>query len=230
MNVNNIKIAIDGGAATGKSTVAELVAKKLNIKLINSGEIYRIVTEAWLHFKNIEEVKSLENKSDIKHVLDFLRLRETTIFQFMTNDNFWNPHFKKEALHTKEISDNVSAVSAVLEVRQFVTEILKKVVKETPSVIMEGRDIGSVVMPQANYKFFITVSNKEAARRRFEQYKLKNPNITIEEVEKQIEERNKHDSTRQYAPLIKVNDAIEIISDGKTQQEVCEEIISHIKK
>lgn len=218
MNVNSIKIAIDGGAATGKSSVAIKVAKKLNIIPINSGLFYRLIA-----------IIAKENNL-IDNEIELLKFIKKVTFDYSGEKITSSYKFDYSLIETEEIGTLASKISALESIRIFVTKKLSKIISNRENVIMEGRDIGTVVMPKANFKFYLTVSIDEAVKRRQDLFFKKNPDLTISDLRKEIVMRNKSDESRKFAPLVKPKDAITINTDNKTQNEVVEEILNHVQK
>jgi len=192
-------IAIDGPAGSGKSTTARLVAKKLHISYLDTGSMYRAVT---LYFINnnyaldaVNVTKSMNNINlDVSDSAD----KESIIL----NGVDVTPN-----LRTLEVSRLVSSISSNNLVRKKMVEIQRKI-SSNKSIVVDGRDIGTVVFPNADYKFFITASIEERARRRFEQLNIENNDQTIDSIMKEIESRDQLDSTREISPLKKASDAI----------------------
>ncbi len=212
-------IAIDGPSGSGKSTTARLLAQYLNITHIDTGAMYRVIT--WglkknnIDFNDSSEVKSFLEKVDISYK--------------NANEIFLDEELISSEIRKKEITSSVSLVSALVEVRKFLVNFQRKIGKEIDCVI-EGRDIGSVVFPNADFKFFLTADIEVRALRR--QVDLKNigEDSSIDEIKASIQERDFIDSTREVSPLIRSLDAIEIDSTDLTINEQIEKIISIIKR
>ena len=212
-------IAIDGPSGAGKSTIAKLIAKKLGYFYLNTGAMYRAVA-LYLHRKGKKPSDKI-TEEDLKGIeLDF--------------DNEGNIYLNGENVSDKiitpEISKLASDFSKLKIVRKVLTEQQRKIGLSRPSVL-EGRDIGTVVFPDAKYKFFLDASPEERARRRYLQLKEKNPdaNISFEEILKQQLERDKQDSSRDIAPLKKAEDAIYIDTTGMEIEDVVKKILEYIK-
>ena len=211
-------IAIDGPSGSGKSTTARLLAQNLNITHIDTGAMYRAIT--WgLKKNNVDFNESFEVKSFLEKI---------NISYKSANEIFLNGKLVSSDIRKKEITSSVSLVSTMIEVREFLVNIQRKIGKEKDCVI-EGRDIGSVVFPDADYKFFLTADIEVRALRR--QVELKNigEDLSIDEIKASIEERDFIDSTRSLSPLIRSQDAIEIDSTKLTISEQIEKIIKVIK-
>ena len=192
-------IAIDGPAGSGKSTTSKLVAKKLGISHLDTGSMYRAIT---VHF--IKNSYTLDD-IDISSVMDSIDLE-------ISNSNgeqsvFLNGEDVTGMLRSNEVSTLVSSVSSIKEVRQKMVHIQRRV-SENKSIVIDGRDIGTVVFPDAEYKFFITASIESRAQRRFDELKDSDSSVTLEQIQEEIKNRDHFDSTRENSPLRKAEDAI----------------------
>ncbi len=214
----NISIAIDGPAGAGKSTIAKIIGKKLNIMYINTGSMYRAVTlmalENNIEPSDIESLKTLINSMDIS---------------FNGNNIIVNGKDLEEAIRMPIINNNVSKYAAVEEVRKLLVSMQQNISKKY-NVIMDGRDIGTVVLKDAPYKFFITASAEVRAKRRLKELKEKHINIDFEDVLKEIKERDYIDSNRKINPLKQSEDAILIDTSNFTIEEVVDKICTIIKR
>lgn len=214
----NITIAIDGPAGAGKSTIAKKVAEILSIEYIDTGAMYRAIT-----------LKVLNEGLDPKSVEDVKSVLGRTSIDFRNNHIYLDNKNVDKEIRENRISKNVSYVAKIKEVREAMVKIQQELAK-TKSVIMDGRDIGTVVLPNADYKFFIVASVEERARRRYKELLEKDEEgISYEDVKKEIENRDRIDSTREISPLVKSQDAYLLDTTGKTVDECVEEIISIIK-
>ncbi|NLY85881.1 MAG: (d)CMP kinase [Tissierellia bacterium] len=211
-------IAIDGPAGAGKSTIAKKVAEILSIEYIDTGAMYRAIT-----------LKVLNEGLDPKSVEDVKSVLGRTSIDFRNNHIYLDNKNVDKEIRENRISKNVSYVAKIKEVREAMVKIQQELAK-TKSVIMDGRDIGTVVLPNADYKFFIVASVEERARRRYKELLEKGEEgISYEDVKKEIENRDRIDSTREISPLVKSQDAYLLDTTGKTVDECVEEIISIIK-
>lgn len=214
----NISIAIDGPAGAGKSTIAKIIGKKLNIMYINTGSMYRAVTlmalENNIEPSDIESLKTLINSMDIS---------------FNGNNIIVNGKDLEEAIRMPIINNNVSKYAAVEEVRELLVSMQQNISKKY-NVIMDGRDIGTVVLKDAPYKFFITASAEVRAKRRLKELKEKHINIDFDDVLKEIKERDYIDSNRKINPLKQSKDAILIDTSNFTIEEVVDKICTIIKR
>lgn len=215
--MNSLRIAIDGGAATGKSTVAKLVAKKLGIRYINTGQIYRFFALVAMENNIINDEEAIFNLIQdyaITYTKDGL----------ITSPNF---HFDKIKLESKEVGANASVVAAMPKVREIATEKLIQISRES-GVLLEGRDIGTVVMPDADFKFFVEVDPEVAAERRVKQHISNGEQVEFENVLKDIIERNERDKTREVAPLIPTDTSIIINTSHNTAEEIAQKIFDEV--
>ena len=212
--MSNFIIALDGPSGSGKSTIANILAKKLKISYLNTGSMYRAVT---LFF--------LENNIKKSDKIDIDLLRKINI-DIKGDKVFLNEKDVSEKIRNKEVTENVSWVSSIFLVRKFLVDMQRKI-SQNKSIILDGRDIGTVVFPNAKYKFFLVASSEVRAKRRYEQNEI---DKSLEEIQKDIEKRDYLDSHREISPLKKVEDAIEIDSSNLTIDETIEEIINKMDK
>ncbi len=223
--MNQIVIAIDGYSSCGKSTIAKELSKILKYKYVDTGAMYRAVTLYFIKnnidFKNIEEVnKALEN---IK--ITFVINKETSIQEtFLNNENIEN-----EIRVNPRVAGFVSEVSAISEVRRFLVKQQQEIGKQR-GIIMDGRDIGTVVFTDAELKLFITAEPNVRAQRRFDELKDKGKGTTFEEVLANLTKRDFIDSNRADSPLFKASDAIEIDNSKINQVEQLELIMKLVNE
>ena len=220
-----LQIAIDGPAASGKSTVAKLLAARINGLYVNTGEMYRAVAAA-AYKLNIDPEKNPQEL--VKHLPEW-----TLEYKLDPEKNCLELFFNGEPvdhafLRSKEVSDIVSQAAAIPEVRDWMLQKQRDCAK-LPIIVMEGRDIQTVVLPNATYKFFITASPEERARRRLNQGDFKD-GTTLAEVAAQIAMRDQIDSTREIAPLKPAPDALIINTDNMTPDEVVDKIIEFMRE
>jgi len=192
-------IAIDGPAGSGKSTTSKLVAKKLGISHLDTGSMYRAIT---VHF--IKNNYSLDD-IDVSSVMDSIELEISDSSD--KESVFLNGEDVTDKLRSNEVSRLVSDVSSIKEVRAKMVEIQRSI-SSNKSIVIDGRDIGTVVFPDAKFKFFITASIESRAQRRFNELKDSDLNITLEQIEEDIRLRDHFDTTRDNSPLKKAEDAI----------------------
>jgi cytidylate kinase len=213
---NKITIAIDGYSSCGKSTMAKALAKELGYVFIDSGAMYRGVTLYCMrnNFFNAdgkpiltEIVKSLPNIS-----IEFKFNQQT-----LTSDLFLNGENVEQLIRMPDVASNVSSIASIKEVRNKLVEEQRKM-GSNGGIVMDGRDIGSVVFPNAELKLFVTAKPEIRAQRRFAELQQKNVDTTFEEVLKNLQERDFIDSTRSESPLVKTADAIEIDTSDLTPE------------
>lgn len=212
--MSNFIIALDGPSGSGKSTIANILAKKLKISYLNTGSMYRAVT---LFF--------LENNIKKSDKIDIDLLRKINI-DIKGDRVFLNEKDVSDKIRNKEVTENVSWVSSIFLVRKYLVDMQRKI-SQNKSIILDGRDIGTVVFPNAKYKFFLVASSEVRAKRRYEQNEI---DKSLEEIQKDIEKRDYLDSHREISPLKKAEDAIEIDSSNLTIDETIEEIINKMDK
>lgn len=225
MNKKGLVIAIDGFSSTGKSSISKVVADTLGLIHIDTGAMYRAITLFGLrNFKNekqeIDLPKLLQNLNEIS-----LEFRENSgkLEIYLNGENV------SKEIRATEVSDNVSFIAKQPEVRERLV-VLQRDIAEKQGVIMDGRDIGTVVLPNADYKFFLTASADERARRRFLELQSLGIETTIEEVKQNLIERDRIDSEREISPLKQAEDAILIDNTNLNKEETIDLILSYIKK
>jgi len=196
----SINIALDGPAGAGKSTIAKAVAKKIGYIYVDTGALYRSIALYVLNngvdTKSESEIKPLLSEINIE-----LKFIENSQYVFLNNEDV------SEKIRTSEISMGASNVSALPSVREFLFDLQKNIAKNN-DIIMDGRDIGTVVLPNADIKIFLTASPEDRAKRRFNEMKEKDNAIDYETILAEIIERDYNDSHRQIAPLKQADDAI----------------------
>ena len=214
-----INIAIDGPGAAGKSTIAKCLAKKLNYVHLDTGAMYRSTA-----YKALQNHISLEDEEAVCKML------ENTKIQLATDGSiFLDGEDVSDKIRTNEISLAASLVSKLAKVRRMLVERQQEMAKEK-GFIMDGRDIGTVVLTDAEVKIYMTASPMARAKRRYDQNIAKNiPTGSIEEIAREIAERDLQDMTRENSPLKKADDAIEIDTSDMSIEEVTERIYSLAK-
>ncbi|MBN1898477.1 MAG: (d)CMP kinase, partial [Spirochaetes bacterium] len=217
-----MKIAVDGPAGAGKSTVAKIVAEKMDLLYIDTGAMYRAVT-----FDLIKKHISLNDESGVERYLKNLDLsmkrnRSTGEMDIFINGTKVNDH-----LRTKIVDQNVSLVSSYRCVRELCVDLQKKLGEEY-DVILDGRDIGTVVFPDADIKFYIDASVEERARRRKDDKKHQDTR-PMEEIKQDIIRRDEFDSNRKLSPLKKADDAIYLDTSEMNIEQVVDFIMARIR-
>ena len=215
-------IAIDGPAASGKSTTAIGVAKRLGITYLDTGAMYRAVT-----FGLIENDIKFEDSSELDNYLKHIKLRlSETKSGVILNLNGYN--ISKE-IRSSKVTENVSEVSALKSVRDSMVLIQRKMAKKN-DCILEGRDIGTVVFPDADFKFFLIANEKVRAKRRQNDLKKMGEQKSIDNVTTDIIKRDHKDSTRKHSPLIKSENAIIIDTSNLGINKVIDKIVNIVNK
>ena len=190
--MKNLIVAIDGPAGSGKSTIAKLLAKKYDLTYIDTGAMYRMIT-----------LYLLENNIDINDLKEVERVLNTVNLD-MQGDKFYLDNVDVSTkIREKRINDNVSKVASIKIVRSNLVDLQRKI-SNNKDVILDGRDVGTVIFPNAQVKIFLIASPEERARRRYNEFLEKKTEITYDEVLKSIKERDHIDSTRDESPLLKL--------------------------
>ncbi len=208
-----MKIAIDGPAGSGKSTIAKKVAKTLGIEYIDTGAMYRA-----LAFYMNENNLSLQ---ELKNEMDFINI------EFKKERTFINGKDISDFIRTNEISSLASKVSKDKEIREKLVDLQRKLADKV-SCVMEGRDITSVVLKDAEYKFYLDANPRVRAKRRLNDLKGKDSKITLDELIAEIEERDKRDKTRENSPLQITKDSNYIDTSEMTVEDVVNKILSYV--
>jgi cytidylate kinase len=211
-------VAIDGPSGVGKSTVAKGVARQLDFQFIDTGALYRTVALIALN-NNIDRNKGKAVAEEAsKHTFLFDSEGELSLDGIPV----------KDSIRTNQMAKGASLVATHKEVRDALLDIQHNL-GASGGVVLEGRDIGTVVFPDAGAKFFLVASVKERARRRYLQLKEKNSTVTLKEVEKAQIERDRQDTERELSPLKKADDAIEINCEHSSAQEIVDLICQNVK-
>lgn len=223
MSQKKITIAIDGFSSTGKSTVAKQLAKHLGYVYIDSGAMYRAVTYFAMSNGLIDE-----NNFNVEELISKLD-NVSVSFKFNKDLGFAEVYLNginvEKKIRTLEVSNYVSKVSAIPQVRQQLVRQQHKMGEEK-GIVMDGRDIGTVVFPDAELKLFMTASAETRALRRYNELKAKGENVTYQDVLQNVQERDYLDSTREDSPLYKANDAIEIDNSNMSLDEQFKTILN----
>jgi cytidylate kinase len=216
-----LNIAIDGPAGAGKSTVAKSISKELGIIYLDTGAMYRTVALKAIH--SGLDTKDADGLADLVQTIDIK-------IQYNNGEQriFLDGSDVSGLIRTPEVSIGASNVASVPSVRLKMVELQRQIASSN-DVVMDGRDIGTYVLPNASYKFFLTASLEERAKRRYDELSQKGTeHPTYEEVRDDISLRDRNDSSRAFAPLIRAEDAIEIDTTSLTPYEVTEKILSII--
>lgn len=221
----NLIIAIDGHSSTGKSSMSKIIAKKLGYIHIDSGAMYRAVTLFAIENNLIQENKVLVDRL-------VPRLQEIEIsFKLNTetnrNETFLNEINIEEKIRGIEVSSFVSPIAVIPEVRDYCVALQRKM-GESGGIVMDGRDIGTTVFPNADVKIFITASAEIRAKRRFLEYQQEGKDIPFDEVLANVIERDHIDSSREYSPLRKADDAIEVDNSNLNLEETVDKVMQII--
>lgn len=208
-----MKIAIDGPAGSGKSTIAKKVAKTLGIEYIDTGAMYRALA-FYMNANNLS-LQELKNEMDLINI------------EFKKERTFINGKDISDFIRTNEISSLASKVSKDKEIREKLVDLQRKLADKV-SCVMEGRDITSVVLKDAEYKFYLDANPRVRAKRRLNDLKGKDSKITLDELIAEIEERDKRDKTRENSPLQITKDSNYIDTSEMTVEDVVNKILSYV--
>lgn len=211
-----LQIAIDGPAGSGKSTISKIIAKRLNINYLDTGAMYRMCA-----------LEALHKKVDLNDKEAIINCIKNIDIEIINNRFYLNGKDVSEEIRLEHVSKNVSKVAAIKFVREKMVSIQKNIASKK-DVIMDGRDIGTHVLPESNNKFYLSASVDERAKRRYQELKSKGRNESFDSVKKSIIERDHYDMNRDHAPLVKADDAIEVDTTDLTINEVVEYIIERI--
>lgn len=212
-----IRIAIDGPSGAGKSTIAKMVSKTLRIDYVDTGAMYRAIG-----YKVIRDHIDLDDRNALQNMLS------NTEIDFTEGNIVLDGEIVNDQIRTPEISKMASDVSALGEVREKLVALQRKM-GQAKSIVMDGRDIGTNVLTDAEFKFFMTASAEERARRRWLELSEKGETADLKQVEADIIQRDHNDSTRKLNPLSKAKDAIELDTTGLSIDQVVQRILEVIK-
>jgi len=234
-----IQIALDGPAGSGKSTVARRVAKALSCDYIDTGAMYRAIAlkfietglfqklDRLINGRGNEQPSGLDYGPDLDMEID--QLLETSQLELYTEQVILDGRDVSEAIRTQEVTRRVSQVAAMSAVRRHLVK-MQRAQADGRSVVMDGRDIGTVVLPETRYKFFLTASLEERARRRFLEFEARGFAADFDTILKDIAHRDQVDSTREDSPLVMAEDAVRIDTTGKTIDQVVAVICDAVEK
>ena len=223
---NKITIAIDGFSSTGKSTVAKRLAKELGYIYVDTGAMYRAVT-LYMMRKVFVSDGNFDEEAIIRH-LPFVSLRFDFNEELGYAEMYLNDENIEKEIRYMEVSQQVSKVSAIPKVRKMLVEQQQEMGKEK-GVVMDGRDIGTVVFPDAELKIFMTASTEQRAQRRYDELKERGDKVDYEEVLQNVKDRDFMDSTREDSPLRMADDAIEFDNSEMDLDEQFEKILKIVK-
>ncbi|NMA84779.1 MAG: (d)CMP kinase [Epulopiscium sp.] len=215
-----ISVAIDGPAGAGKSTIAKAVAKALRMTYVDTGAMYRSVALYCIQY-------DIQEKSQIEMVMDKIHI--TLSYEDGEQKVFLNGRDVTNEIRTPEVAKMSSYIATFPTIRQQLVEIQREMARKQ-SVVMDGRDIGTYVLPDAPVKIFLTASTAERARRRYHEMQTKGIVSSIAEIQAEIEQRDEQDMNRIVSPLKKAADAIEIDTTSDTIEEVVQKILDIIDK
>ncbi|MCT0050457.1 (d)CMP kinase [Lactococcus lactis] len=218
--MKKIQIAIDGPASSGKSTVAKIIARNLDLIYLDTGAMYRVATFVALQ----------KETDDAKEIIEFI---EKNPISFMNGQKgqevLMGSENVTEVIRTNEVTNTVSKISAMTEIREFMVAEQQRIAKNG-GIIMDGRDIGTVVLPKADLKIFLVASVDERAERRYKENLSKGIPTDLERLKIEISERDRKDSTRAISPLKQAEDAILLDSTGKRINEIVQFIEDKAKE
>ena len=212
-------VAIDGPAGSGKGTIAEILSKRCNLINIDTGATYRCVALAVLNnninLEDTDKIIELSSKINIEFTPD--------------NKVFLDGIDVTNKIRSKEVTSIVSPISSIVEVRENMVNLQRKLALGN-DVVMEGRDITTVVFPNANYKFYLDASLEERVNRRYKQYKEKGIGMSLEEIKENIQKRDYNDMHKEVGSLIRTNEQVYIDSTNMTIEEVANKMIAIIEE
>ena len=219
MTNKHLTVAIDGPAGSGKSTVTRRIAEQLDCLYLDSGAMYRAIT--------LQSVRRGLSPTDIPRLI---QLVQTCQIDFADNGKITllDGEDVSEAIRTPEISRVVSDISRIPELRKEIVKQQRRI-GENSAIITEGRDVTTVVFPNADYKFYLTASVEERAQRRFAEHKAKRIDCTLEEIQEEICVRDTKDCTREHSPLRTAEDAIVVNTTDMTINQVVDVVIEQIR-
>jgi len=224
-NLNKIIIAIDGHSSCGKSTVAKEIARKLNYIFIDSGAMYRAVTLYCLRHNLINN--GIVNIPELRASLGKIKVSFRFNIETNHNDTWLNGENVEQEIRLLTVSQNVSPVAAVAEVRHLLVALQQEMGK-SKGIVMDGRDIGTVVFPDAELKIFMTALPDVRAKRRFDELTAKGEKVSYEEIKANIIERDRYDETRQESPLRMAKNAIVLDNSYMTREEQLDWVLSRV--
>jgi cytidylate kinase len=214
--LNNKVIAIDGPAGAGKSTIAKQLADNINYTYIDSGAMYRALT-----------LKVLETNISLSNINKIIEVSKKVDIDFRDKSIYLDGNAVDKQIREDRVNKNVSIVAAIPEVRKNMVEIQRKI-SIGKNVVMDGRDVGTVIFPNAFLKLFITASLEERAMRRYAEIEATDKAVDFQDIKGQIEKRDYTDINREDSPLIQAQDAILIDTSGKSIEDVLREVKNYL--
>ena len=210
-------VAIDGPAGSGKGTIASILSKRLNLVNIDTGATYRCVA-----------LKALRNNLSVEDKEEIIKLSNNIDVKFDLNNNVYldDEDVTKE-IRSKEVTKIVSPISSIVEVRKNMVDLQRRL-GSSNNVVMEGRDITTVVFPKADYKFYLDATLEERANRRYKEYQEKGIDMSYDEIYENIKSRDYNDSHKEIGSLMRTNDQVYIDSTNMTIEEVANKFIEII--
>ena len=216
-----IKIAIDGPGGAGKSTVAKAVAAKLGIVYVDTGALYRTIG-LYVRRANVDPKDAAAVEACLKDISIEIKYENGRQCVYLNGED------PKDAIRTPEMSMYASAVSAIPAVRAFLLDTQRDIARKN-SVIMDGRDIGTVILPDADVKIFLTASEECRARRRYNELLAKGQNVSFEDVLSEMNQRDRQDSSREVAPATAAEDAVLLDNTDMTFEQTVDAIVDLAK-
>ena len=216
--MKNYVIAIDGPASAGKGTVARLVAEKLKFLYVDTGAMYRVIT-----------LKALKNNILMDDENGLLKMAQTTSIELIPGDNKYMVRVDgkdvSDEIRTEEVSKNTHFIASILKIREVLWE-MQRAYRKNHNIVMEGRDIGSIVFPDAEIKIYLDAGIEERVKRRYRQLKESGLHVDVETIKKSLIERDEKDKNRTISPLKKLPEAVYIDSTKMTIEEEARKIVN----
>jgi CMP/dCMP kinase len=223
-----INIAIDGYSSCGKSTIAKSLARELNYIYIDSGAMYRAVTLYALQHNMIQPSGAVD-ESALEKALDMVLINFRYNPETSQNETHLNGVNVEKEIRTLQVSNHVSRIAGLKSVRTKLVKIQKRIA-ESKGVVMDGRDIGTVVMPDAELKFFMVADARVRAQRRYDELKSYGSDVQFEDIMKNVSARDEYDSSRAHDPLRRAPDAVIIDNTELTLDEQFDFVMNHVRR
>jgi len=214
--MSKLSIALDGPAGAGKSTIAKMIAQIKDLLYIDTGAMYRAIT-----------LKTIRLGITVDNIVKIEEMLQNTTIEMIDEEIYLDGEKVAACIRDPEINRQVPNIAKIPEVRAKMIELQREIAMKH-NVIMDGRDIGTNVLPQASFKFFLTASLQERAKRRYRELSIKGYNTTLDEVKFEMQSRDKIDSEREIDPLRMAQDAIVVDTTNKNIEEVVNEILSYL--